>query len=60
MLWAPRMKVAGRLISGTLIAVVTVTGLGKGLSMVSIWDTLFLTCVFSSMVPMTPDGTNLI
>ena len=58
-LWAPTRKVAGMMMSGTLVLVDMVTGVGRGLVMVMTCDTLFLTGVVSSMVPMMPGGVDL-
>ena len=45
--------------SGTLTEVVMLRGIGKGLSMVMVCETLCLTGVVRSIVLMIPDGTDL-
>ncbi len=53
------MKLRGRLMSGLLLLVLIVTGVGRGLGMVMTWEVLFLTGVVSSTVPMIPGGVDL-
>lgn len=53
------MKLGGRMMSGTLVLVVMVTVLGRGLVMVRQWEMLWRTGVLSSMVLMIPGGVDL-
>ena len=47
------------MMSGTLVLVVMVTVLGRGLVMVRQWEMLWRTGVLSSMVLMIPGGVDL-
>ena len=53
------MKVGGRLMSGTLQLVESVTGVGRGLVTVITWEALFRTDVLRSIVPIIPGGVDL-
>ena len=53
------MKLGGRMMSGTLVLVVMVTVLGRGLVMVRQWEMLWRTAVSSLMVLMIPGGVDL-
>ena len=53
------MKLGGRMMSGTLVLVVMVTVLGRGLAMVRQCEMLWRTGVLRSMVLMIPGGVDL-
>lgn len=53
------MKLEGRLMSETLVFVVTVMVEGRGLERVMWWEVDLRTGVVSSTVPMIPGGVDL-
>lgn len=58
-LCAPMMKLEGSAISATLELAAIVTGLGRGLAMVTTYDTDFLTWLVRSILAMIPGGVDL-